>query len=52
MQCNMQYNAMYNIMQWLCMLDTIGKMFEQVIEERLRKNFRGKRVLSANQYGF
>ncbi len=25
----------------LCMLDTIGKIFEQVIAERLRKHFRG-----------
>ncbi len=34
------------------MLDTVGKIFEQVITERLRKHFRGKRALSANQYGF
>ncbi len=27
----------------LCTLDTIGKIFEQVIAERLRKHFRGKR---------
>ncbi len=36
----------------LCMLDTVGKIFEQVLAERLRKHFRGKRALSANQYGF
>ncbi len=36
----------------LCMLDTFGKIFEQVIAERLRKHFRGKYALSADQYGF
>lgn len=36
----------------LCMLDTIGKTFELVIAARLEKHFRGKRALSANQYGF
>ncbi len=36
----------------LCMLDTVGKIFEQIIAERLRKHFRGKRALSADQYGF
>ncbi len=34
------------------MLDTVGKIFEQVIAERLRKHFRGKCALSADQYGF
>ncbi len=38
--------------QPLCMLNTVGKIFEQVIAERLRKHFRGKCALSANQYGF
>ncbi len=36
----------------LCMLDTIGKIFTQVVAELLRKHFRGKHALSANQYGF
>ncbi len=36
----------------LCMLDTIGKIFEQVVAERMRKHFQGKRALSADQYGF
>ncbi len=36
----------------LSMLDTVRKIFEQVIAEWLRKHFRGKHNLSANQYGF
>ncbi len=35
----------------LCMLDTVGKIFEQVIAKWLRKHFQGKRALSADQYG-
>ncbi len=35
----------------LRMLDTIGKIFEQVIAERLRKHFWGKQILNADQYG-
>ncbi len=34
------------------MLDMIGKIFEQVVAERPRKHFWGKRALSANHYGF
>ncbi len=38
---------------WLhCMLDTVGKISEQAIEEQLRKHFQGKCTSSANQYGF
>ncbi len=34
------------------MLDTVGKIFERVIAEWLRKHFQGKRTFSADQYGF
>ncbi len=34
------------------MLDTIEKIFEQVVAKRLRKHFWGKLALSANHYGF
>ncbi len=34
------------------MLDTVGKIFEQVITEWLRKHFRGKHAMSTDQYGF
>ncbi len=36
----------------LYMLDMIGKIFEQVVAEQLRKHFWGKCALRANQYGF
>ncbi len=38
--------------QPLCMLDMIGKIFEQVIVEQLRKHFQGKRAFSTNQHWF
>ncbi len=40
------------LFQLFCMLDTIGKIFEQVLAERLRKHFWGKHALSADQYVF
>ncbi len=34
------------------MVDTIRKILEQVVAERLRKQFWGKYTLSTDQYGF
>jgi hypothetical protein len=36
----------------ICLLDTMGKFFEQILVERLKRELHDKAPLSENQYGF
>ena len=36
----------------LCLLDTVGKIFERTIVDRLENHFRAKKTIASSQYGF